>query len=225
MIIVNRIGRQCSVAFCALIAANGALRAQPAWGSAEVLRDVPTKMLNCTFFSLGRMNIKPESRPDQHKNLSILSEAGVIKVTKYYKSFVDPSREMGEYDADVEMGPNMDPADSKEISGRKCLATGLTATNFELISIDSSEKKLADGTTRKIVVAQGKFENVGTPTRATVAINRAMRFKGPVQKGKFRVMYVFEPFKAQWQFRAMDVGDIDEGGFRTSYVERAMEQQ
>jgi hypothetical protein len=52
-----------------------------------------------------------------------------------------------------------------------------------------------------------------------------MRFKRPVQKGKFRVMYVFEPFKAQWQFRAMDVGDIDEGGFRTSYVERAMEQQ
>jgi hypothetical protein len=226
--------RRLAVALAVSLLATGGAVAENQFTKQNSLDDAKLRLMlsDCMTLPLGRIHIKPYSEESKSRYIVALEKAGVVTVKDANTSTGNVwgdlqkniGKEVGEGDLDIALAPNADKSQIEvRFGSQTCLKTGRTTGNVELVSFDTSEAKAADFTTRKFIVAQGKYDADGAPGSLYSAFASGIGLK-LITHGKFRTLYVYDPFKDHWDFRGMDIGDMNEPGFRSNTVEQGLAQ-
>lgn len=187
---------------------------------------------DCMAIPIGRIHIRPFNEPARSRFIVSLEKAGVISVRNADTSNGDVfqdllsyvGKDVGEGDLEITLAPNVDKNQIEvRFTNQTCLQTGLKTTNVQLVSYDATEMKRADFTSRKIIIAQGKYDSEGALNSLYAATLAQMGTKA-IQHGKFRTLYVYDPFRDHWDFKGMDLGDVREATFRLNLVEQGLSE-
>jgi hypothetical protein len=190
------------------------------------------QLADCITLPLGKIHINPYNEQARAKFIVALEKAGVIAVKNSDNStgnvfqdiFSNLGKEVGEGDLLISLSPSVDKQQIEVRFGTQtCLLTGRKTINVNLISYDVNDVKKIDLTSTKVIVAQGTYVTEGNPNNLYAAVLTNIGTK-PIERGKFRTIYEYDPFQARWNFRGMDVGEVNEPTFRSNNVERALSQ-
>jgi hypothetical protein len=174
----------------------------------------------CFQLPLGRIHVKPFSQRALVNELNGLKEAGIITFANANTSSGNAlndiashiGQEIGEGDLDVSLMPSVGP---EHFTKPGCLKMS-TIKNISFISweVQTFQTKRTRET-KQVTIGQGTYDETDYDP-LYLAYQKTTPYS-PIEHGKFRVIYEYDPFRKLWGFDGEDVGDIT-GPFRGDTV-------